>query len=858
MRQRIFSIAKPLPLTRVYKPMRIQAASYLLITAALVSAQVPTAPVLSPRGVVNAYTRQPAPSPVAPGGIIWINGINLGPADGWTAEPGTPLPLAALDPAIEVRIGQRRIPLYSINPSRIVAQIPFDTPQGVTQVVVRRGEQQSAPARFLVVAPSPSIAATEGFGPAGSLSDNLLTLRAAGLGQTSPPTPPGELPLADDSATPRIPVRAYVGGMPAPASARLSADKPGEFEIKLELPPTAADGDVVNVYSGNNAGNRVTLNALAAPALEFIPLPENTANLRALTASDLRPGFLTLTGPRAEDGCYPAILVDFSSKTADPIPGCPTTAAVQAPTPFTPAADGNAIAALEGPADGDAASGISASLSLLQPGVPARAVELPGKASAIGSAPGGNFTAVLPGTPVRLAIVDPNSGEVTEGAAGPGGGGIPGGGGGGGGVNPGALQIDLGDNVKELVTAPIGLGQNQQAVIAVDSLTTVSRAKFGIVNAQGETLRAVEFPEGWLPLLAPTQAAPVQGGGGGGGGQNPGGQPPGGQNPGGQIPGGQLPNGGAAIANRFRANAQLDAPTRQFYVLARATSGTSDAYIRFPLVENQNPEVLPFSEGTFAASCTSPIRTFTLELARRAAVPTTPTPETLLRTNCGASSFATLDFASREINQISLPGQGQFNITGNAANDVNDYVYGTNTDPAQQGRSDTLYVFDGVTRSAFRLDLPPEVSSFANVTAYAPMGILYAQATANTVGDAGIVVFDLENASARLLPTPAGFTSVQPLTLFPATRKLIARGARTDPAGTQLLIYDLVSGDLQIVANPEGVAFVGALPNLPPQGGRPSPQQPALQHLNPKSNAVTMVGFSEQRRPLGVILLRVH
>jgi len=133
-----------------------------------------------------------------------------------------------------------------------------------------------------------------------------------------------------------------------------------------------------------------------------------------------------------------------------------------------------------------------------------------------------------------------------------------------------------------------------------------------------------------------------------------------------------------------------------------------------------------------------------------------------------------------------------------------------------------------------------------------------AQATARTPGDAGIVVFDLENAAARLLPTPANFTSVQPMTIFPATRKLIARGTRTDPAGTQLLVYDLVSGDLQIIPNPEGVSFVGQAPNAPGQPGQPAQPQPALQNINPKSNAVTMVGFDGQRRPVGVLLVQVH
>ncbi|MBI2686402.1 MAG: IPT/TIG domain-containing protein [Acidobacteria bacterium] len=825
--------------------MRPLPAVCLLAALCSALAQPPTSPVVNPRGVINAYTQQPAPSPVAPGGIVWINGINLGPAAGWIADPNSPLPTQALDPPIEVRIGERAIPLYSVTPSRIVAQIPVDTPQGVTQIVVRRGEQQSAPARFTVVQPSPSIATANGlgFGSAGTVSGNALTIRASGLGQTEPPTAPGALPAADTPASPRIPVRAYVGGLPAAVTAQLSNNTPGVFEISVELPPAAQPGDAINLYSGNNAGNRVALNSLAAPRIDYLPFPRAVGNLRALTASDLHPGYLVLTGPRGDDGCWPSLLVDFASKKTADIPGCQTAAAAQLLTPFMASNDGSALAALAGPADGDATTGISSKVTILTPTAEPRDVDLPGKAATLAAGAGGTFNAILPGTPVRIAQIDPATGEVTEPNLG--GVGVPGIGGGGGGavINLNNFEVDLGDGVKELVSAPINLGQNQFGVAAVDSLDTPTKAKFAIVNAQGQPQRTVNFPDGWLPLLSPTQQAPGQGGGMAG---------PGG--PGGPV---ALPGGGIVVA-RFRGTALLDAASRQVYLIVRATDKSKDGFLRIPVQAGQASEIHAFADSRFAASCTAQTRTFTLELARRLAVPISPTPETLIRTACGASGFVTLDFATRRLSETNLPGQGQFNVTGNAANDVNDYVYGANTDPAQQGRSDTIYVFDGVTNSAFRLDLPPEISSFANVNAFPAMGILYAQATSRTVGDAGIVVFDLENANARLLPTPAGFASVQPMTIFPATRKLIARGTRTEPAATQFLIYDLVSGDLQIIANPEGVSFVGQAPNAAPQPGQQAQQQPALQNVNPKSNAVTAVGFDAQRRPVGVLLIRSH
>ena len=101
----------------------------------------------------------------------------------------------------------------------------------------------------------------------------------------------------------------------------------------------------------------------------------------------------------------------------------------------------------------------------------------------------------------------------------------------------------------------------------------------------------------------------------------------------------------------------------------------------------------------------------------------------------GATAFRTLDLTTRALADAALPGTGEISIVGNAVNEVNDYIYGSNTDPGRQNRADTLYVFDGVTASSFRLDLPPEVATFANVTPFAPMGILYAQATARAVGD---------------------------------------------------------------------------------------------------------------------------
>ncbi|MBL8209709.1 MAG: IPT/TIG domain-containing protein, partial [Bryobacterales bacterium] len=98
-----------------------------LMGAAGLWGQVTLGPVINPRGVINAWTQQPAPSAVAAGGLIWIDGINLGPATPLTGEgPVWPTELGG----VQVMVGNRAAPLVSVSPARIVAQVPYETPAG--------------------------------------------------------------------------------------------------------------------------------------------------------------------------------------------------------------------------------------------------------------------------------------------------------------------------------------------------------------------------------------------------------------------------------------------------------------------------------------------------------------------------------------------------------------------------------------------------------------------------------------------------------------------------------------------------------------------------------------------------------
>jgi len=357
----------------------IRSELFLVVTAAagLVLAQAPTAPVVSPRGVINAFTQQPAPSLAVPGGIIHINGLNLGPPGGIKAA-GTPSPTQLGDPPIEVLLNGRPIPLLSADPERIVAQVPWEAEAGLARVVVRRGGVESKPARILINAVAPSVrsASDSGYGEvAGKLSGQVLSLSAFGLGPTQPRVNSGEPGPEDPPARPRLPVEAYVGGLPAKVTAAVSKDRVGEYEIRIQVPEGAQPGDVITLQAGNrNTGtrsaNRTTFQRAGAADLQFVPSPEGAPEFRSMVTSDLRGHFLIASAVRDDNGCYPSYVFDAARKKAAKIEECLSVAARNAATPVVAANDGAALAALIGPPAGDPQTGISSKVLVFSPDVP--------------------------------------------------------------------------------------------------------------------------------------------------------------------------------------------------------------------------------------------------------------------------------------------------------------------------------------------------------------------------------------------------------------------------------------------------------------------------------------------------------
>ncbi|MCL5745812.1 MAG: hypothetical protein M1541_18125, partial [Acidobacteria bacterium] len=590
--------------------------------------QAPDNAVIDPRGVVNAYSRMPAPSRAGRGGLIEISGFNLGPPEGakapaaeWPTELG----------GIQVLINGTAAPVGSADPGKIVAQVPLDAQVGLAEVVVTRGSVSSRPARIFIAAQEPSVRTADdsGYGqPFGTDSGGSLTLAASGL-------------------VPDAPVVAYIGGIRANASAAASGTRVGEFDIQVSVPDGARPGDLIQIVAGGRAGNATVFRPMQDAEMQYLPLPDGAPELRRLTDTDLNGNYLIGSGAKDAQGCFPAFLFNFAAKKASPAADCLTAANANA---VVASADSDALGALVGPPQGEAPAGISSKVEIFSPSrSEPLSVDLPGAALSLNGGAGGNFTAVLPGTPPQVVAIASETGEVRAGA------------GNAGGAAGGALgSIDV-DGLTHVLSAPVSVGPGRLAVVVGDDAEQPTRAKFAVIGAAGAVAQSRDFPEGWLPLLAPA--------------------PP------------NRPNAAALP----RGSVTYDAARRMFFVLSRMPDDSKHGFVAFGL-DRAEPRALPFPDGWFAAACTPNIRIFTLDLSRRLVIAGSSVAASEVRTPCTAMGFIQLDLTRLSApTAVPLPGQAQMSGALGPDSEVNDYIYGTDIDTER----DTVYVLDGVTASTF-------------------------------------------------------------------------------------------------------------------------------------------------------------
>jgi uncharacterized protein (TIGR03437 family) len=756
----------------------------LPVIACTLLAQDP--PTIDPRGVLNGFTKTAALATVGRGGILEINGQNLGP-DGGVTAPGLPLPTKLGDPPIQVLIEGKAVPLFSAAPNRIVAQIPWNATVGAAQAVVDRGGSQTAPVNFTIAATVPAIqtANGNGYGVAGTLDGQTLSLSVSGLGATSKTVAAGASGTDNPLITPTATLAAFIGGISTNVTAQLSSQRVGEFDVQIDVPTGARPGDLIALSANGTFANFAVFQRLTTPDVQFIPLQPGTPQLVTLTNADLDGNYLIAVGNSDARGCYPSFLFDVLSKTMSKVSDCLTGGT--AAGPMVTLANSNVFGALAGPS----------TAMIFNPALSTPlTVNLPADATSL-VVSGANLAVLTPGPPQQRFAIDAQTGALATPVI----------------IAPAApspvANLDV-DGLTSLLTASIPLPQTRFGVIIGDDLDNATRAEFVVVDQTGNVVSSTNFPDGWLPLIAP------------------------------------FATGAARPA--LREPNFYDATGRVIYALARTIDNSRHGFISFPIDETV-PTAIPFPDSVFAAACAPAIPVVSLTLSRTLAIVTSSSNDISVQTPCPGSGFLQLDLGTQGLSFIPLPGSGEFDVTAGGNGSLNSYVYGLNADTLNGSASDSLFVLDGATGSAFRLVAPAGITSFQGLQQVASMNLLVGLATKRNAGDAGLVVFDLQNQAVKLLPIPSGFASVTIAGLFATTRKVVVRATKPGNDGAQLLIYDLAGGAATAVPNPPGVTLYG-------QAAAPA-TAPQILIANPKANTVAAIGMDQYARQPGLVVVRI-
>lgn len=228
----------------------------------------------APNGVANAASF--AGGPIAPGQIISIFGVNLGPAVGAgpAVDPATGR-LATTREEVTVLFGNTPGALFFVHQDQINVQVPYELAgEGSTQVVVRYRGSSSAPVTVPVRPSAPGIftVTQNGTGQAALLNQNstansasnpaargsVVQIFMTGQGQTNPAGVTGALP-AIPTPTPMLPVTVTIGGRPAQTQfVGLAPGLAGLLQINAVVPQDVTPGTAVELS--------VTIGAIASQA----------------------------------------------------------------------------------------------------------------------------------------------------------------------------------------------------------------------------------------------------------------------------------------------------------------------------------------------------------------------------------------------------------------------------------------------------------------------------------------------------------------------------------------------------------------------------------------------------------------
>ncbi|MYK08138.1 MAG: hypothetical protein F4041_00645 [Acidobacteriia bacterium] len=884
-------------------PARLVFAPFLLLAAA---EWAPAAPTIGIRSVTNGISLADPPATVPRGGILTIRGEGL--AEAHIGAESLPLPVALGDPVVEVLIDGTAAPLFFVSPMQINAQIPWETPAGRAEVVVRVGEESSAPTSVQVAtinvalvqhdgtsapiaesATLPTDAPTEpassspialgapGEPPAatGALLEataaispgSIIRVFASGIGETTPALATGSA-AADTTYAMNPPQRAFLGGLPVESlSVAPSTELVGVYRMTFSVPELAGPTEVYRWVSGNQGASGV-MGPVSEPAARYMAVPAGVSSADRIQMSALNPYFASLSGALdGNQGCYPDVhLMDFRRDSVTALAECLLPSWPNAPNPnvqhrpFETAANSSVLAALVAP-DAALAAGLSDELLVVD------------------TAAGGSATVAIEGGAGRLQIGTGNSSTLRlERPVGESGnvvvdlsGAIVGEDAGSAAALPTPLVVgDLRYNLAQGWNFPRG---HRFRVLGPDSLADGLVPHAILFDADANAVAQVPFPDGWDPIEPPRRL-------------NLNGDPVGALSL-------------APVSGGFAGQTTA-------YVAARKSDRSRDGIVAFEIVLPPAPAAdapdapaatatmtaaaIEFPSGVFAANCTNAVRWLRVPATRTLAIVGSDQhlydfAEPREGRLCAGDRVLLFDTESRELTQIT-PGD-DVRLDAWLRGTVNSYLYfGDGAREVAYMASTRIHVIDAVTGDYREVVFPSDAEG-------TPMGIPYnnqqtqhlfsesklvALATVGEprvnnqgtllqpfAGDTGLLVVDLEAASATHLALPEGFERIEPGTfqliqqgrrgfgMMPLVGRAFANVRRTGGGaspGTGIVTWDRAPATPPVRARPAGPD-----PTVRPLGGPGAAQRPFLWDFKESSGAFAFGVYNEASDLMGIAVV---
>ena len=239
-------------------------------------------PAIDTGGVFNAASFQPG---VSAGSWVTIQGSNLaGNTRSWSAGDFEDGALPTQLDGVSVKIDGKPAYVAFISPAQINVQAPADSALGPVPVEVTFNGSAGSPGTAKLQAVSPALFLWSGkyavathadFSPAApaGLFPGVTTVPAkpgepivlwgTGFGATAPTVAPGMVPPSNPLANVANPVTVTIGNTAATVvGAAISPGSPGLYQIAVQVPASAPDGDlpVVAQVNGVQSSSNVLLN----------------------------------------------------------------------------------------------------------------------------------------------------------------------------------------------------------------------------------------------------------------------------------------------------------------------------------------------------------------------------------------------------------------------------------------------------------------------------------------------------------------------------------------------------------------------------------------------------------------------